>query len=98
VPLTDRVTASSDYRDIDVGSALLRRYNSPVRPNPSRLSHPGRVTAEQARRIAVCAQLLDGPATDVLDTVRRVGYLQLDPTNRVARSHLLVLRNRGSPA
>lgn len=46
------------------------------------------------RRIAVRAQLLDGSATNVLDTVRHLGYLQLDPTNRVARSQLLVLWSR----
>ena len=37
------------------------------------------VTSEEARRIAVRAQLLDGSATTVLDTVRRLGFLQLDP-------------------
>jgi uncharacterized protein YcaQ len=52
------------------------------------------LTAEQARRIAVRAQLLDGSATNVLDTVRHLGSLQLDPTNRVARSQLLVLWSR----
>jgi uncharacterized protein YcaQ len=57
-------------------------------------SDPISLTAEQARRIAVRAQLLDGSATEILDTVRHIGYLQLDPTNRVARSQLLVLWSR----
>ncbi len=52
------------------------------------------LTVEQARRIAVRAQLLDGSATDMLDTVRNLGFLQLDPTNRVAKSQLLVLWSR----
>lgn len=60
----------------------------------TRSSGPISLTAEQARRIAVRAQLLDGSATDVLDTIRHLGYLQLDPTNRVARSQLLVLWSR----
>ncbi len=57
-------------------------------------SDPIPLTVEQARRIAVRAQLLDGSATDILGTVRQLSYLQLDPTNRVARSHLLVLWSR----
>jgi len=62
--------------------------------NSSLSSDPIRLTAEQARRSAVRAQLLDGSATDVLDTVLHLGYLQLNPTNRVAPSHLLVLWSR----
>jgi hypothetical protein len=49
---------------------------------------------EQARRMAVHAQLLDGTATIVLDTVRRLGFLQLDPISAVATPQELVLWSR----
>ena len=55
------------------------------------------VTPEQARRIAVRAQLLDGSATDVLDTVRRLRFLQLDPIATVATPQHLVLFSRLGP-
>jgi uncharacterized protein len=55
---------------------------------------PVHLTIDQARRIAVRAQLLDGSATAVLNTIRHLGLLQLDPTNRVARTQLLVLWSR----
>ena len=55
------------------------------------------VTPEQARRIAVRAQLLDGSAKNVLDTVRRLGFLQMDPIATVARPQELVLFSRLGP-
>ncbi|HST13286.1 MAG TPA: crosslink repair DNA glycosylase YcaQ family protein [Gaiellaceae bacterium] len=52
------------------------------------------VGVEEARRIAVHAQLLDGTATDILSTVRRLGFLQLDPISTVAPPQHLVLWSR----
>jgi uncharacterized protein YcaQ len=52
------------------------------------------VGVEAARRIAVRAQLLDGSATDVLSTVRQLGFLQLDPISTVAPPQQLVLWSR----
>ena len=52
------------------------------------------VTQEQARRIAVRAQLLDGSAESVLETVRTLGFLQIDPISTVAPPQHLVLWSR----
>jgi uncharacterized protein YcaQ len=52
------------------------------------------VTLAQARRIAVRAQLLDGNADGVLATVRRLGFLQIDPISTVAPPQRLVLWSR----
>ena len=53
-----------------------------------------KVGVEEARRLAVRAQALDGSATDVLDTVRRLGFLQIDVVAPVERPQHLVLFSR----
>jgi uncharacterized protein len=56
------------------------------------------LTLAQARRLAVSSQLLPAPAgTGILDVARHIGYLQLDPTSSIARSHQLVLWSRLGP-
>jgi len=55
------------------------------------------VSTEEARRIAVRAQLLDGSATTILDSVRRLGFLQIDPISTVAPPQQLVLWSRLGP-
>ena len=54
----------------------------------------GTVSLAEARRIAVRAQLLDGSAKDVLGTVRRLGFLQIDPIATIATPQQLVLWSR----
>ncbi len=56
-----------------------------------------KVSVEEARRIAVRAQALDGSATDVLSTVRRLGFLQIDVVQAVERPQHLVLFSRLGP-
>jgi uncharacterized protein len=55
------------------------------------------VSLAQARRIAVRAQVLDGSAQGVLETVRRLGSLQIDPIATVATPQQLVLWSRLGP-
>src|SRR5436305_12085510 len=61
------------------------------------------ISVETARRLAVVRQHLAGPrlprpgAEAILDVVRDLGCLQLDPIAVVARSHLLVLAARLGP-
>ena len=52
------------------------------------------MTPEQARRIAVRAQLLDGSARGPLETIRALGFLQMDPIATVATAQQLVLWSR----
>jgi uncharacterized protein len=63
-----------------------------------------KVPLTAARRLAVAAQRLDGPAPrrrpdreEILDVCRALRCLQLDPTSAVARSHLLVVFSRLGP-
>ncbi|NUT55439.1 MAG: winged helix-turn-helix domain-containing protein [Thermoleophilia bacterium] len=55
------------------------------------------VSLDEARRIAVRAQLLDGGADGVLETIRRLGFLQVDVVQPVERPQHLVLYSRLGP-
>ncbi len=54
-----------------------------------------RLTRERARRLAIMGQLLDAERPkDPLDTVERLGRVQMDPTAVVARTEHMVLYSR----
>lgn len=58
-----------------------------------------RITARDARRLAISAQGLSGPRPRptpgrVLALIRQISYLQLDPTNVVARNPYQILQSR----
>jgi uncharacterized protein YcaQ len=52
------------------------------------------ISPTTARRLAITVQRLNVHSDTMLDTIRALGCLQLDPTNVVAKSHLLVLWSR----
>lgn len=55
------------------------------------------VSLAEARRIAIRAQALDGTAKSILDVVRRIGFLQIDPIATVAPPQYLVPWSRLGP-
>jgi hypothetical protein len=63
------------------------------------MTTPLEISARDARRLAIMAQRLAGPSpkatrAGILGLIRDIGYLQLDPTNVVARNPLQVLWSR----
>src|SRR6266852_995283 len=67
-----------------------------LRIPPDALTMGPTLSVSHARQLAITRQGLAGNhrPTGILDLVRQIGCLQLDPINVVARSHLLVLWSR----
>jgi uncharacterized protein YcaQ len=58
------------------------------------MTHLLTLTPTTARRLAIHAQRLSGQPGDMLETIRALGCLQLDPTSIIAKNHQIVLFSR----